>query len=499
MNERLKVFYNSILISIKSNPSFYAVMFLATFLRFFKLDNQSLWYEELVTANYFIFGEDIFEMTRHYLERPDYHPVGMTFVFRLFFNLFGYSEFMLKLPSVFSGIGSVYLVYRIANKAYDKGTAISASLLMTLSGSQVYYSQELRYTALLIFLILLLTNIYYDFYLKLKEEPEGKFVWYYFSFTFLSAFASYIHYSGFFFSGFLAVIILPKVLTVKKVRILYLISYLLSVALFYPWLTIFKQQVTVWKIHRVFNVAPSITEYFKRMIDFSFVYQMYWANNFNRKYFSAFIISLLIVLMIFYIFRKNKDKKTFMAVFIISFPTLLIFANDRYRDNKFFYEKTLIYLVPFYYLLMARLINIIPYKKLKVSLVTIICLFFIYNPFITQRFYGYKYKTEFKKIHRVLGRSNIKNYKAVILCGVKYWHRYYLRKYNQEQNMEYKTLKNHVNSKEPIYAMWAHCDPTPKDFKFIKDNFISMKKLAGPTNVGILLLKAKDDKNNKKP
>ena len=109
-----------------------------------------MWYEELVTAGYVIQGSSFFEMMKYYFENPDFHPPGGIIVFRAFFNIFGYSDFFLKLPSALAGIGSVYLIYRLSLKAFNKETAFYSSLLMALSGSQVYYSQELRYTSLMI-------------------------------------------------------------------------------------------------------------------------------------------------------------------------------------------------------------------------------------------------------------------------------------------------------------------------------------------------------------
>jgi mannosyltransferase len=121
-------------------------------LRLFRLEAQSLWYDEGVTAMVAQLGW--VEMTRW--TANDIQPPLYYFVIGLWGRLVGWSEWSLRFPSVFFGTLTVPLMAAVAVRlSQSKMAGIVAALLATLHPLLLYYSQEARMYAMLTTLALL--------------------------------------------------------------------------------------------------------------------------------------------------------------------------------------------------------------------------------------------------------------------------------------------------------------------------------------------------------
>ncbi len=123
---------------------------LAGFLRLFRLEHQSLWMDEVLTVL------NSHTTIRNVLFDPPVDPNVPPLYYLLVAMLqgFGDGEAVLRAPSVVVGVLSVPLMYAIARPWIGKG-ALAAALLLAVSPLHVWYSQEARPYALLIFLGLL--------------------------------------------------------------------------------------------------------------------------------------------------------------------------------------------------------------------------------------------------------------------------------------------------------------------------------------------------------
>lgn len=123
------------------------LLFLALLLRL-PLLNQSLWLDE---------GIEALALMGHYgpllsYGLSDYQPPLYHFVAYAFTQLFGYSELVLRLPSLLSGILTVYFVTRIGEFFSHRRVGVIAGLLTATNPLLIYYSQEGRTYALTTFL-----------------------------------------------------------------------------------------------------------------------------------------------------------------------------------------------------------------------------------------------------------------------------------------------------------------------------------------------------------
>jgi len=120
---------------------------------------QSLWLDEATSA--LVAKMSFSQMFSNFLP-GDFHPPFYYVFLKLWSGIFGYSEIALRVPSVIFGVLTIYLVYLIGKKLFDKNTALIASVLLATSGLHIYYSQEARMYALAAFLVSLLVYLFLE-------------------------------------------------------------------------------------------------------------------------------------------------------------------------------------------------------------------------------------------------------------------------------------------------------------------------------------------------
>ncbi len=122
-----------------------AILLLASFLRFYRLDAQSFWNDEGNSAR-------IAERTVRLIVEGaagDIHPPGYYLLLHDWRGLAGQSEFALRAFSTFAGILAVGFTYALGRRMFGTVTGLLAAFLAALSPLAVYYSQEARMYALL--------------------------------------------------------------------------------------------------------------------------------------------------------------------------------------------------------------------------------------------------------------------------------------------------------------------------------------------------------------
>lgn len=182
--------------------------------------NQSLWLDEATSA--LAAKMSLGDLFTKFLP-GDFHPPLYYLILKGWTALFGFSETVLRMPSIIFGLGTAYVTFLIGKKIFDKRVGVIASALLGTSGLAVYYSQEARMYALAAFLVSLL--IY--FYLQKR--------WPYFSVILLAV--------G--LTDYVALLIVPVFwLFGKKDWKKLALSHIPLVAGFSIWLPVFVRQLT---------------------------------------------------------------------------------------------------------------------------------------------------------------------------------------------------------------------------------------------------------------
>ena len=116
------------------------VTLLAVGLRFYRMDAQSLWYDEGISAH---------QLTRSYAEiltaaSLDTHPPLYYWTLKAWGSVFGASEVGLRSLSAVCGALAVVLTWLIGRRAFGSLVGWCAALLLACSPLAIYYSQEVR-------------------------------------------------------------------------------------------------------------------------------------------------------------------------------------------------------------------------------------------------------------------------------------------------------------------------------------------------------------------
>lgn len=146
--------------------------------------NQSLWLDESIEA-LALMGRmgPLLTYALADFQPPLYHLIGSVFT-----QLFGFSEIALRIPSLLSGLFTVYFVAKIGESVGSKKTGIIAGILAATSPLLIYYSVEGRTYAMTTFFVT--ASFYY--FLQLLKQKNPKLSILYTLFTTLFIWTSYL-------------------------------------------------------------------------------------------------------------------------------------------------------------------------------------------------------------------------------------------------------------------------------------------------------------------
>ncbi len=186
------------------------------------LAKESLWLDEVAS---WWFASDLGRaLTAERTNPPLYYTM-----LHFWIGWFGTTEAGLRSLSVVPGVLSVGLVYALAKRLLSRGIALGAALYQSISSFQIYYSQEARTFAWLVFFILAAGLTLWN---ALEAGPGRRRFLYFTGYGLLGAVALYSHFiTVFFLAGFGLFVLLRR----RKQLIPFIASSAVAVLLFLPW------------------------------------------------------------------------------------------------------------------------------------------------------------------------------------------------------------------------------------------------------------------------
>lgn len=128
-----------------------AIFMLGMGLRLYELDADSMWLDEIITANQA--HQDLLPgVTR---DEKYTHPPLVDVVTWFFINSSGDSDFVIRLQAALFGSLSIALAYKMGEILWTRKEGIIAAFLLAANAYHIHYSQEARSYALMVFLALL--------------------------------------------------------------------------------------------------------------------------------------------------------------------------------------------------------------------------------------------------------------------------------------------------------------------------------------------------------
>ncbi len=168
-----------------------AILLIGIALRAYRLGYQSFWIDEVLTA--LRSGKDLTQVLARY---------DLYYLIVHAFTKLGNQEYILRLPSMIFGSLSIALFYFVLRNWFGKTMGFIGSMMMAISPFHIWYSQDARAYALLVFLSLL--SIW-----SLQQLVRGRtnFLWK-LSFILSTSATLYCHKVAIGFIGFLGVYVL---------------------------------------------------------------------------------------------------------------------------------------------------------------------------------------------------------------------------------------------------------------------------------------------------
>ncbi|TGM82242.1 dolichyl-phosphate-mannose--protein mannosyltransferase [Leptospira mtsangambouensis] len=262
---------------------------LGVFLRFYKLDRQSLWGDEL----YSVYASSLTNWTDFwsYLS-VDPHPPLFQILLSFWIQLLPeFTEFSVKLFPVLISVVHLICLWFLT-KSWEKPKRFLFLFLISLSPGAIYYAQEIRSYSLLLCLSSFIVVLFVD--LDLERGKKIRWV----SLVLLSIFISYVHLFGFIFVGSLYFIfwvqfVLKHYPQAKSVFILGLITFLAFLPFVYVLMDGSKIATASW------IDPPGLVLYLA-------YYSLFFYTS--KKFF--FLTVFVPILVLLYLIFKNNSRNS---------------------------------------------------------------------------------------------------------------------------------------------------------------------------------------------
>lgn len=379
---------------IASNYLIIIILIIASAMRLFHLEYQSVWLDEIASiteANPAVSWSDL-EIT---IVTSDPHPQLYFILLKSLFIIFGYTIFVARIFSAIVGVLGVFSIYLLGKEVMNKNVGLISAFLLAINAFHLNYSQEVRmYSLLFLFTVL----SFYRLVIFLKKTTYKNAVWYGF-FTGLMLFTQFFGLFVLASQLFILFIILLRLDKKDKLKFLFksLVAGTIMTLIFLPAINIFI--ATTKKKYAA--IQPTTIDTIKQIFkDF--------ADN------SDFLLYVSLSIMLVYFFfviknklLKNKDESLIILVLLSwLFVTLAIPIIRSYLVTPMIQSRYFIVILPPIILLVALGIDRISKKLIQIAIIVILALV-SFNQLIYTNDYYYKIsKGQFREVADYIIKEN---------------------------------------------------------------------------------------------
>jgi uncharacterized membrane protein len=311
--------------------------------------NQSLWIDEAVQA---ITSQGPFSAIFAELQ-GDFHPPLYHFLMWFWVHIFGSGEVSLRLPSVFFGVGTVWMIYKLGNLGKLGSLGWVAALFLATAPFHIYYSQEARMYAMTAFFACL--SMY--FLLRVIRENGGNkgMILGYLTGTLAMLYSDYYG-----FLVLLAQMVAAGVFLRAKIATL-LHCYVAILLLFLPWLPFFFVQLKTGLLatKNLPNWSDLVNASFLKALPLTFIkFSLGRITIFNKVLYGLVSLGVFGVLGLIggvggYRWYKQKGRGDFYLVILLWLivPILIAWFGSLVIPN--YQPFRLLLVLPAFYLLLA--------------------------------------------------------------------------------------------------------------------------------------------------
>ena len=446
---------------IKQNKELIAILFIASILRLYHLDFQSLWLDEIYTMNvaspYQTYSNLIFEVNSR-----EGFPYLYFITLKILFSIFGHTAEVARCFSVVFGILSVIAIYKLGKELLSKESGLFASFLLAINEYNIYISQDARPYTFYTFTIIL---AFYFLSKLLKENTKKNAVYYGLSVGFL------LNVNFFSFINILShiiIILFYFLMTTKEKKINDIKNYLISVTIATIMvLPNFQMIIKIFSIKSFWVPKPTLES-------FSLIFKEFLGNS----EMTLFIFTPIFIYFLVNLFNEKEcqnkkdiinNKLLFSSILIFGwvFIFIIVLMVKSYGEASVVLTRYFTSILPVFFLVLGFGLFLIKNGLTKYILVIVIFTFSITNIFVVKDYYNTPNKSQFREASSFIINNNLT--KQPVYTSLKYWFGLYLCnnkiKFNliEEQNIQ-TLVDKMINDPSKINSFW-YIDAHDREFK----------------------------------
>lgn len=464
---------------LKRNYILLAILFLATILRFYRLDFQSLWLDEVLTmkdANPKLTLKEFYDGIMFW----EFMPHLYYFITRILFEVFGFSTFVARAFSAIIGVFGIYAIYLLGKEIFNRKAGLIAAALLAVNIYHISYSQEIRPYGML---FLFSTLSFYRLIIFIKNSSVKNAIFY-------GIFTGLIVNSHFF--GVLTIlsqcIILLYFLFIrpKEERLVFfkysIIAGGVALLVFLPAIQPFLQ---VSHLNSFWLAKPGPDA-------FTYMFKSFFGSSEMVLFFIQFIVIYYAVSL----FRqklngfkyddivKNRLVFGFIILFIWLFVSIAIPLLKSYLQVPMIISRYFINILAILILVVAIGTAMIKNKVVKVIVVFCLVCFSLIDITVVKNYYNTVTKTQFRELTQAIKDNNPDKAKIVTFWSWIYPHFF---ENDPEVKIEGKTLEDYVTgmrkgaiAQDSFWYTDANSRPytlSPENQAYMDMHFITEKKL----------------------
>lgn len=302
----------------KNNWPLFIILLLALTLRTYSLFIRGdVWFDEWFSIHFSTL-DTWKESWRYWVMESN--PPFYNFFLRFYLKFVPENILLMRIPSLFFGIGTIAVLYKLTEKIFNKTSAIYTATAITLSGLFIHTSTEIRSYSLL---FLLSSISLYLYYLLIIEGKINKKI-YWAEYFFVNSAILYTHLTGlmFIFIQILGLILFkPEKNKILKIIIINILSGIiwLTWAIPFSFERLNSSTFSLWYFQSAGNFISSfILSYASALTDAlpGKILKIFWG-----------LAWLFLIFLLYKKIKNSKQDKKMIIIFLTTFITLPIFSS----------------------------------------------------------------------------------------------------------------------------------------------------------------------------
>lgn len=463
---------------LKRNYILAIILLIGLILRFYHIDFQSVWLDEIHTLNESNPNTPLSELYNTIMAAEQMPPLYFYLLY-FFFKIFGYSILVARLFSAILGVLSIFSLYKFSKEFIDKKTAIVASFLLSINVFHLYYCQDAR-PYILLFLFTILS--FYGLIKFLKENSFKNAI----LFGVYTGLMISTHFFGLFvLFAQLFILLFFLIIIEKDKRINFFkfsfLSGIITILLFIPAIKIF---INVSEIKEFWIPAPTIDA-------FTLIFKEFFGN-------SEMILAFIGVFILFYFLRLSKEKQTkinysdiinnkLIFSFIILLPwisiVVLVPLIRSYTTVPMIISRYFIVVLPAVLILISVGINQFKNNLVQFGLFFLLFIFSISDIVVVKKYYTQPNKSQFREASEFV-KSNTKP-NELIYSSLSWYFNYFFKEpkiIDKPLNNIINEIKNDTTLLAPFWYINSHGNKfeiNKENEQFLNDNYVIDKNFEG--------------------